>query len=241
MTDTLAFALILIPALVIAIVFHEVAHGYAARALGDPTASERGRLTLNPLRHVDPVGTLLVPGFLALVGGPVFGWAKPVPVNQARLSNPRFGMMAVGAAGPASNFVLAGIGAVLLGLTMPEGLGFAGDTDGGASLLTNAFGQTQWLSTGLFYFILINLFLGLFNLLPIPPFDGSHIVGGLLPRSLRGGWERLQGVGMVLLVVLIATSWVFGTSLLGNVLMPPVMWAMGHYLALADVVAGLIR
>lgn len=240
MNQTLAFALVLIPALVVAIVFHEVAHGFAARALGDPTASERGRLTLNPFRHVDPVGTLLVPGFLALVGGPVFGWAKPVPVDKARLDNPRFGMMAVAAAGPLSNFVLAVAGAVLLGLTMPAGLGFAGDMAGGSSLLTDALGQTHWLATGLFYFILINTFLGLFNLLPIPPFDGSHIVGGLLPRAARRVWEQLQGFGMVLLVVLIAASWVFGTSWLGNILMPPVMWAMGHFLALADAVSGAV-
>ncbi len=241
MTETFTFALILIPALVIAIVFHEVAHGYAARALGDPTASERGRLTLNPLRHVDPVGTLLVPGFLALVGGPVFGWAKPVPVNKARLINPRFGMMAVAAAGPATNIVLAAIGAVLLGLIMPQGLGFGGGAAGGETLLTDAFGQTQWLATGLFYFILINTFLGLFNLLPIPPFDGSHIVGGLLPRALRGVWEKLQGIGMVLIVALIAASWVFGTNWLGDVLMPPVMWVMSLYLELADAVAAALR
>lgn len=240
MIDTLAFALILIPALVIAIVFHEVAHGFAARALGDPTASERGRLTLNPLRHVDPVGTLLVPGFLALVGGPVFGWAKPVPVNKARLSNPRFGMMAVAAAGPVTNIVLAAIGAVLLGLTMPQGLGFGADQAGGAAMLVNGLGQTQWLATGLFYFILINIFLGLFNLLPIPPFDGSHIVGGLLPRALRAVWERIQGVGMVLMVVLIAASWVFGTNWLGGILMPPVMWVMSIFLGLANAIAGSI-
>lgn len=238
MNDTLALALVLIPALVTAIVFHEVAHGYAARALGDPTASERGRLTLNPLRHVDPVGTLLVPGFLALVGGPVFGWAKPVPVNKMRLDNPRLGMMAVAAAGPASNFVLALVGAVLLGLTMPPGLGFSG---GEGSLLTDAAGQAHWLATGLFYFILINLFLGLFNLLPIPPFDGSHIVGGLLSGRGQVVWERLQQVGMVLLIGLIAASWAFGSGWLDRIVMPPVLWALGQTLAIADAVAGLVR
>ncbi|MEM1196987.1 MAG: site-2 protease family protein, partial [Pseudomonadota bacterium] len=101
MTDMITLIAILMPCLVIAIVFHEVAHGYAAKLLGDPTASERGRLTLNPLRHVDPIGTLLVPGALALAGGPVFGWAKPVPVSKWRLNNPHLGMMAVAAAGPA--------------------------------------------------------------------------------------------------------------------------------------------
>jgi len=240
MSETFIFGLVLIPALIIAIVFHEVAHGYMARLLGDPTASERGRLTLNPIAHVDPVGTLLVPGALALLGGPVFGWAKPVPVNKWRLDNPRYGMMAVAAAGPVSNFVLAGVGAVLLGLAMPAGLGFGGDMEAGAALLVNRLGEPEWLATGLFYFILVNIFLGLFNLLPIPPFDGSHIVGGLLPERMRAGWEKLQGIGMALLIGLIAVSWVFGTAWLGQVLMPPVGFAMGFYLALADWIAALI-
>lgn len=240
MNQTLSLALVLIPAIVVAIVFHEVAHGYAARLLGDMTASERGRLTLNPIKHVDPVGTLLVPGALALLGGPVFGWAKPVPINRRRLRNPRFGMMAVAAAGPGSNFVLAAIGAVLLGLLMPAGLGYGGAGNEGLALLVDPQGETQWLATGLFYFILINLFLGLFNLLPIPPFDGSHIVGGLLPARMRAVWERLQGIGMVLLLGLIAASWVFGTGWLGAILMPPVSAMMGLYLGLADWIAALI-
>ena len=116
MTETLILAAILIPCLVVAIVFHEVAHGWTALALGDPTAKEQRRLSLNPIRHVDPVGTVIVPGALALFGGPVFGWAKPVPVRQDRLDNPRYGMMAVAAAGPASNLVMALIAAVTLGL-----------------------------------------------------------------------------------------------------------------------------
>lgn len=240
MSDTLLLGLVLIPALVIAIVFHEVAHGFAARLLGDPTASERGRLTLNPIAHVDPVGTLLVPGALALLGGPVFGWAKPVPVNKWRLNNPRYGMMAVAAAGPGSNFVLAAIGAVLLGLAMPAEVGLGGNVEAGAALVVNGLGEPQWLATGLFYFILVNLFLGLFNLLPIPPFDGSHIVGGLLPERLRGPWEKLQGIGMALILGLVAISWVFGTSWLGDLLMPPVSYAMGFYLALADAIHAVI-
>lgn len=240
MSETLTLALVLIPALVFAIVFHEVAHGYAAKLLGDPTASERGRLTLNPFAHVDPVGTLLVPGGLALLGAPVFGWAKPVPVNKWRLDSPRFGMMAVAAAGPGSNFVLATIGALVLGLTMPAGLAFGDGMGVGASFLVDGSGEVEWLATGLFYFLLVNIFLGLFNLLPIPPFDGSHIVGGLLPDSLRAGWERLQGLGMVLLLVLIASSWVFGTSWLSAILGPPVQFAMQFFLGLADAVRALI-
>ena len=234
MTDTISLILVLVPALVIAIVFHEVAHGYAARLLGDPTASERGRLTLNPIAHVDPVGTLLVPGALALLGGPMFGWAKPVPVNKWRLSNPRFGMMAVAAAGPASNFVLAAIGAVLYGLVLPDGATMR--DDGSTALVLNALGEPLWLGTGLFYFIIVNLFLGIFNLLPIPPFDGSHIVGGLLPARMRAGWEKLQGIGMALILVLVAASWVFGTSWLGDILMPPVLFAMALYLSLASAI-----
>src|SRR6476620_11441020 len=116
MSETLQLALLLIPCLVIAIVFHEVAHGWVALSLGDPTAKEQKRLTLNPIRHVDPVGTLLVPGALALFGGPVFGWAKPVPVNFNRLRNPRLGMMLVAAAGPGTNLLLATLASVVLGL-----------------------------------------------------------------------------------------------------------------------------
>ncbi len=238
MLETLTLAAVLVPCLVIAIVFHEVAHGYAAKLLGDPTASESGRLTLNPLAHVDPIGTLLVPGALALFGGPVFGWAKPVPVMKHRLANPRFGMMAVAAAGPLSNFVLAGVGAVLLGASWVNGAQFDLSTTG-TPLLVDADGAALYWQSGLYFFILINLFLGLFNLLPIPPFDGSHIVGGLLPRTLRPAWERLQGVGMALILVVVAVSWVFGTGWLVAVLGAPMEWAMSQYLGIADWVSRL--
>src|SRR5690606_33959102 len=116
MDGMLLTAIALIPALLIAIVFHEVAHGWTALALGDPTAKEQRRLSLNPIRHVDPFGTLILPGLLALTGAPVFGWAKPVPVSKSRLRDPRFGMMAVAAAGPGTNLVLALLGAIVLGI-----------------------------------------------------------------------------------------------------------------------------
>lgn len=226
MNETLLYAAILVPCLIIAIVFHEVAHGLAALALGDPTAREQRRLSLNPLRHVDPVGTLLVPGALALVGGPVFGWAKPVPVNAQRLDNPRYGMMAVAAAGPATNLVLALLAAIVLGVLAGLGIGQETVAAGIAgSLLTT--------------FILINLFLAFFNLLPIPPFDGSHIVGGLLPRSMAMQWQKLQQVGMVLLVVLIAATWAFPQfTLVEHTVLPPVMWLEERYFALANWIAG---
>jgi len=201
---------VLIPSLVIAIVFHEVAHGYAALLLGDTTARDQRRLTLNPIRHVDPVGTLLVPGSLALMGAPVFGWAKPVPVRQDWLDNPRYGMMAVAAAGPGTNFVLAALGE-----------------------------HPPLLAQGLFYFILINVFLGMFNLLPIPPFDGSHIVEGLLPRRYVHLYARLRPYGMLLFVGLVAVTWFAPQwGVLENTIGPPVNWALEKYLHLASAVAG---
>ena len=123
MSDALYQGAALILPLIMAIVFHEVAHGYVARLLGDPTADELGRLTLNPLRHVDPVGTVVLPGMLALAHMPVFGWAKPVPVVPQRLRNPRRDMMLVALAGPGSNLVLAALGAVVLGLLVRQANG----------------------------------------------------------------------------------------------------------------------
>ena len=228
MTETLLLAAILVPCLIVAIVFHEVAHGWMALMLGDPTAKEQRRLSLNPIRHVDPIGTLLVPGALALFGGPVFGWAKPVPVNARRLNNPRYGMMAVAAAGPGTNLVLALLGSVLFGI-------FAGFAfDAGEAL-------PDWAVTAGGTFILINVFLALFNLLPIPPFDGSHIVGGLLPRRFARHWQKAQGLGMAFFVILIAATWAFPDSgIVEHVVLPPVMWAQQIFAGIADTVARMI-
>ena len=226
MDETLLTALALIPALVIAIVFHEVAHGWTALALGDPTAKERKRLTLNPIRHVDPFGTLILPGLLALSGLPVFGWAKPVPVIKSRLRNPRFGMMAVAAAGPATNLVLAAIGAVVLGLV----------ARGGAE----PSGLTGFGLASLYSFILINIFLALFNLLPIPPFDGSHVVEGLLPRRVAAVYDKFRRFGFALLILLLVVIPYFFPDLgiVERVVLPPVDWAEGRFMALATWVAG---
>ena len=229
MTDTLLLAAMLIPCLIVAIVFHEVAHGWTALALGDPTAKERRRLSLNPLRHVDPVGTLLVPGGLALAGAPIFGWAKPVPVNQRRLDNPRFGMMAVAAAGPGTNLLLAAIAAIVIGASGMTGEVFS------AEMLS---GEGSILASLLTYFLLINIFLAVFNMLPIPPFDGSHIVEGALPPRLAVYYEKLRPFGMLLFFGLVALTW-FAPDLrvLENTLGPPVTWFMEKYLSLAQALA----
>jgi len=225
MQGTLLQAAALIVPLIIAIVFHEVAHGWVALALGDPTAREQRRLTLNPLRHVDPIGTIVVPGMLALASLPTFGWAKPVPVNQRRLRNPRYGMMAVAAAGPLTNFVLAGVGAVALGLLVRSAGASAG---------------TSFLALNLQNFIFINIFLALFNLLPIPPFDGSHIVEGLLPRRAARTYARVRPWGFPLifgLLVVVPYIWP-GSGLVQRLVLPPFGWIAEHYDTLIRMVAG---
>lgn len=228
MNETIFTAIALIPALIFAIVFHEVAHGWTALALGDPTANEQRRLSFNPLRHVDPFGTVVLPGLLAMTGAPVFGWAKPVPVNKQRLNNPRFGMIAVAAAGPLTNLVMAGIAAVLLGLL--------------ARIFDPLEVALPLLLLAVFrYFILINVFLALFNLLPIPPFDGSHVVEGLLPEPAARIYEKTRPFGFPLLfLLLLVAPWLFpGLGVIENVVLPPVEWLNGQYFALAYWVAGL--
>jgi len=228
LNDTLYQAGSLILPLVFAIVFHEVAHGYVAKLLGDPTAQEQRRLTLNPLRHVDPIGTVILPGMLALAHLPVFGWAKPVPITPWRLRNPRVGMMLVAAAGPACNLVLAALGAVVLGLlshriTVEPVKG---------SLLAFAI-------LNCFNFILLNVYLALFNLLPIPPFDGSHIVEGLLPARAAEVYAGLRRFGMLLILLLLVVlpRVIPGFDLIGALVSPPVNWLADHYLALAGAIA----
>ena len=220
-------AAIIIP-LVIAIVFHEVAHGWVARMLGDPTAHEQRRLSFNPLRHVDPFGTIILPAMLWLTTHTAFGWAKPVPVNKWRLRDPRKGMMAVAAAGPGMNLLLAAVGAVLLGLLIR----FAGE---------NEAPWLQFVADNFNNFIMINVFLAFFNLLPIPPFDGSHIIEGVLPRAATRQYERLRPFGFILLFVLLLVipqlfpDW----GVIERVVVPPVLWIGEHYYNLARLVAGL--
>ena len=229
MSDTIIQAAALILPLIFAIVFHEVAHGLMARALGDPTAAQLGRLSLNPIKHVDPVGTVILPGILALAHLPVFGWAKPVPVVASRLRHPRRDMMLVGAAGPGSNLIMAAIAAVALGLAV----GRAGELQDPTTLL-------GFFQLNLFNFISINVFLALFNLLPIPPFDGSHIVEGLLPERMAQGYAKFRTVGMLIpIFLIIVLPYLIPGFSVTKYLIAPVEWAIGWYARLAALVAGV--
>jgi len=229
MIETLYQVATLVIPLMLAIVLHEIAHGWTARALGDPTAAEQNRLSLNPLRHVDPVGTIILPGILKLVGAPVFGWAKPVPVDKWRLRNPRFGMMAVAIAGPGMNLVLALLAAICMGLLVRPFVEGGQPSEGWVFVALN-----------LQNFLLINIFLALFNLLPIPPFDGSHIVEGLLPERAAATYDRLRVFGFPLLfILLIGVPTLFPElSIVEKVVLPPVEWLHGLYINVVRAVAG---
>jgi len=183
--------------LLFAITFHEAAHGYVARSLGDETASRLGRVSLNPLRHIDPFGTVLLPGLLLLTGSPfLFGYAKPVPVNFRALRNPRIGMVLVAAAGPAMNIGLA-IAAALsfhLAVYMPATV-------------------VRWASLNLTNAVVINVLLAVFNLFPLPPLDGGRIAVGLLPNVLAKQLARLEPYGMIILIALIILLPLLGSQL----------------------------
>ena len=194
--------------LVIAIVFHEVAHGLVARRLGDPTAEERGRLSLNPIRHIDPFGTVILPLLLAVThAGAIFGWAKPVPVNYRRLRNPRRDMVLVALAGPGMNLLLALVGTAILAATIM----LSGSSRGGVS----AFVAANALN-----FLLINIFLAVFNLLPVPPFDGGHVVEGVLPPAAARRFAQIGRYSLLVMVVLLLILPQFGIDIVGRLVSP---------------------
>jgi Zn-dependent protease len=173
---------IMVVVLFFSVIVHEVSHGYVALLNGDPTAKLAGRLTFNPLPHIDVVGTIIVPALLLISqSGILFGWAKPVPVNSRNFRNYRTGEISVSASGPLSNFFLAALFAQLLPWA---------DTNPGFFLLCK-------------YGIIINLYLMLFNLIPIPPLDGSRIVMPLLPRALQELYAQLEPVGFILILLLL--------------------------------------
>ncbi len=184
---------LMVVVLLFSVIVHEVAHGYVAWLNGDPTARLAGRITLNPIPHIDPIGTILLPLLLLATGSRLlFGWAKPVPVNPSYFRNHRWGEVSCSFAGPGSNLILAALFAYLLRLNL-----------GGPGLVLLAY-----------YGCTINIFLALFNLIPIPPLDGSHLVAAFLPYRLLQYYRYLEPFGFVIIILL------FYTGIMGIILMP---------------------
>ena len=193
----LQFILMILP-LIVAVVLHEVAHGYVADRMGDPTARLAGRLTLNPIKHLDLFGSFLLPVILKMSGSPIiFGYAKPVPVNFANLRKFRKGTIWVASAGVLTNMLLAVISAALFQMIA------AAETTWAQSQIGLPAAILLQLLT---YSVIINCVLALFNLIPIPPLDGSRIVAMLLPAALRTPYARLERFGMIIIFVLLITG-----------------------------------
>jgi Zn-dependent protease len=200
---------------IFAITLHEAAHGYAARHFGDLTAYEAGRITLNPIRHIDPIGTILIPALILIASGGkyAFGWAKPVPVNFGRLRNPKRDMLWVAAAGPGANLLMAVMWA--LAIKLAQGMPQNYFTE---PLILMARGG-----------IIINVVLMVLNLLPLPPLDGGRIAVSLLPRAVAYRFAMVEPYGMIILLVLMFLG------VLGTVMMPFVGAFIGGLAAIFDI------
>jgi len=192
-----------------AVVLHEVAHGWVADRLGDDTARWMGRLTLNPIKHIDPIGTILIPVLLLVMQSPfLFGYAKPVPINWHKLRNPKRDMVWVALAGPLSNLALALLSTAVLALAvmMPESMAWF----------------TKPLALMCQASIIINLVLLVFNLLPLPPLDGGRVAVGLLPGPIAYQLSKLERYGFIIIVVLLALGWL--QSIIGPLVMGGSQW-----------------
>lgn len=187
--------------LLVSVIIHELAHGYVAYSLGDPTAKYAGRLTLNPIKHLDLFGSILLPLLLFIAGSPfLFGWAKPVPVNPYNFSDKKYGEIKVSIAGPASNLAIALVFGMILRF-IPE----------------SALSNYQGIGIALTYIVAINIWLAIFNLIPIPPLDGSWILFSLLPAGMQNVKTFLRQYGIVILVLLILFGGFFWSSVTGAV------------------------
>ena len=192
--------------LLFAITIHEASHGWAAYKLGDYTAFSMGRITLNPIAHIDPIGTIILPLVLVIIGAPPFGWAKPVPVNPLNLRNPRRDNLWISAAGPASNLTVAAfslLAIVLLKLISPGVVVFLRSFLSGRGEFPRGFYPLEGLALILFYGVLINTYLAVFNLIPVPPLDGSGVLMGLLSQEASQKYERLRPYGFLIVMGLI--------------------------------------
>ncbi len=193
-SNTIRQIIISAPPILAAIIFHEVSHGFVANKLGDPTAKFMGRLTLNPIVHIDLVGTVILPALLMLTGSPVFGWAKPVPINPANFKDPKRDMAISAAAGPITNILLAILSLLILKFLSEPAAAFL--PEGFILPLTMMFRQS----------ILINVVLAAFNLLPIPPLDGGRVLIGLLPHKQAVAYSKIEPYGFFIVIILLMTG-----------------------------------
>jgi Zn-dependent protease len=192
--------------LLFAITVHEASHGWAAKRMGDSTAFDLGRVSLNPLVHIDPIGTVVLPLMLVLIGAPAFGWAKPVPVNPYNLRHPRRDNLLISAAGPAAN-LLTSIGAVVLLLTLkftvPGVRAFLQSPALFRAILPQGFYPLQGLALILYFAVIINIYLAVFNMIPVPPLDGSGILLGVLSEKAAARYDKLRPYGFFIVLALL--------------------------------------
>jgi Zn-dependent protease len=206
LSPDLSYIVVSIAIVLLSLTVHEAAHAWSADRLGDPTARLLGRVSLNPLVHIDLIGTVLLPLIAAVSGFPIIGWAKPVPVNVSRLRHTRRDFMLVAAAGPASNVLLAMLAAILVQVLPSSSVYQANHLD---------------LATVMFIAGAINISLAVFNLIPIPPLDGGNVLAGLLPPDAAVIFDKLRPFGFVILYVLMFTG------ILGDLILPPRRFLMG--------------